>query len=183
MKDKLLFFIYIFCVILLTSVHNVYFFIGFSLFLFVLSFRDFFEILKKSIFSILLFNSIISISYVIYSNLKGIEWFDYIILINLRVFSLTFLTFLFIRNVNLFKALSFSRNLTYLLVLSYSQILTFKKYFTDFKMALKSRTIEKPKRKDLYNFVSTVFYFFVNKSINNSKEISQAMKSRGFFND
>jgi len=183
MKDKILFVVYIFCVILLTSVHNVYFFSIFILILFSLSFKDFFEIFKKSVLSILLFNSVVSISYIAYSIFKGTEWIDYIILINLRVFSLTFLTFLFISKVNLFKALSFSKTLTYLLVLSYSQILMFKKYFYDFKMALKSRTIEKPKRKDLYNFISTVSYFFLNKSINNSKEISQAMKSRGFFND
>jgi cobalt/nickel transport system permease protein len=183
MRDKILFFLYIFFIVLLTSIHNIYFISGITLFFFVLAYSDFLEILKKSIFSILLFNSIISISYIIYSLIKGIQWIDYIVLVNLRVFSLTFLTFLFIKKVNLFKALSFSKTLSYLLVLSYSQILMFKKYFIDFKMSLKSRTLIKPNKKDLYNFVSTVFYFFLNKSINNSKEISQAMKSRGFFND
>ncbi len=183
MRDKVLFFLYIFSVIALTSIHNIYFFAVSILLFCFLAGKDIFSILKKSVLSILVFNSIVSISYILYSIFKGTEWIDYVVLINLRVFSLTFLTFLFIEKVNLFKALSFSKTLTYLLVLSFSQILMFKKYFIDFKMALKSRTIEKPKQRELYNFISTVFYFFLNKSINNSKEISQAMKSRGFFND
>jgi cobalt/nickel transport system permease protein len=130
-----------------------------------------------------MFNSFITISYIIYAYFKSINWLDYIILINLRVFSITFLTFLFINKVNIFKAVSFSKTLSYILVLSYSQILTFKKYLNDFKFALKSRSIEKPKLRDSYNFISSIFFFFLNKSLNNSKEIAQAMKSRGFFND
>ena len=183
MKDKLFFVLYLLGIIALTSVHNLWFFVVFLSFLFVFSGKDIFSILKKTAFSIILFNSIVSISYIIYSVLKNQEWFEYIILLNLRVFTITFMTFLFIQKINIFKALSFSKTLQFLLVLSYSQILIYKKSFNEFKLALKSRTIQKPERKDMYNFISRVSYFFLNKSINNSKEISQAMKSRGFFID
>ncbi len=183
MKDKILFFVYIFCIFLLTLVHKTEFFVAFSLFLFVLSGKDIFRLLKKTFFSIVFFNSIVSISYIIYAYFKGIESLEYILLLNLRVFSLTFLTFLFISKVNIFKAVSFSKTLSYLLILSYSQILLYKKYFNDFSYALKSRVIIKPEKKDIYNFISRIFYFFLNKSIKNSEEISQAMKSRGFFID
>ncbi|WP_297452703.1 hypothetical protein [Persephonella sp.] len=183
MKDKLFFVLYLLGIIALTSVHNLWFFVVFLSFLFVFSGKDIFSILKKTAFSIILFNSIVSISYIIYSVLKNQEWFEYIILLNLRVFTITFMTFLFIQKINIFKALSFSKTLQFLVVLSYSQILIYKKSFNEFKLALKSRIIQKPERKDMYNFISRVSYFFLNKSINNSKEISQAMKSRGFFID
>ena len=183
MKDKLLFVLYLLSIVILTSVHDIWFFVAFLSFLFVFAGKNIFSILKKTALSIILFNSIISISYIIYSVLKNQEWFEYILLLNLRVFTITFMTFLFINRVNIFKALSFSKTLQFLLVLSYSQILTYKKSFNEFKLALKSRTIQKPERKDMYNFISRVFYFFLNKSMNNSKEISQAMKSRGFFVD
>ena len=183
MKDKLFFVLYLLSIVILTSVHNLWFFVVFLSFLFVFSGKDIFSILKKTVLSIILFNSIISISYIIYSVLKNQEWFEYILLLNLRVFTVTFMTFLFIQKINIFKALSFSKTLQFLVVLSYSQILTYKKSFNEFKLALKSRTIQKPERKDMYNFISRVFYFFLSKSMNNSKEISQAMKSRGFFID
>ncbi len=183
MKDKLFFVLYLLGIIALTSVHNLWFFLGFLFVLFVLSGKSIVPVLKKTVLSIILFNSIVSISYIIYSIFKNQEWFEYILLLNLRVFTITFMTFLFIDRVNIFKALSFSKTLQFLLVLSYSQILTYKKSFNEFKLALKSRTVQKPERKDMYNFISRVFYFFLNKSMNNSKEISQAMKSRGFFID
>ncbi len=183
MKDKIALGLYVFCVILLTSVHNIEFFLIFIVLLFILANKDFFKILKKTLTAIFLFNFFVSLFYIIYAIFNTLPWKDYLILINLRVFSITFLTFLFIQKVNLFKALSFSKTLTFILVLSYSQILTFKKYLLDFKLALRSRILYKPNLKDKYNFTSSLFYFFLNKSISNSKEISQAMKSRGFFND
>ncbi len=181
MKDRLLLFLYITFIMFFTSIHNIYVLFIFSILLLFLSGKDIFEILKKSLLSIFIFNSIVSISYIVFSLWKNQPWVDYVLLLNLRVFNITFLTFLFISKVNIFKAVSFSKTLQYLLVLSYSQILIYKRYFQDFSFALKSRTIEKPRKKDIYNFISRVFLFFFNKSIQNSKEITQAMKSRGFF--
>ncbi len=183
MKDRVVFFFYIAFVVLLTSIHSLYFLVGFALFLFLLSFREFFILLRKTVISIFLFNSFISISYVIFSILENKQWLDYVLLLNLRVFCLTYLTFFIISKINLFNALSFSKTLTFLLVLSYSQILNFQKNFFDFKLALKSRTIEKPTKRDIYNYISSVFFYFFNKSLKISEEISKAMKSRGFFND
>ncbi len=183
MKDKILFTVYIALIILLTSIHSIYIFAFAILNLILISGNKALKILKKTFTSILLFNLIISVSYIIYCFSNSLPWFNYILLINLRVFSLTFLTFLFIEKVNLFKAFSFSKTVSFILILSYSQILSFKKYFDDFKLALKSRIINKPRLKDKYNFISNLFVFFLNKSINNTKEISEAMKSRGFFDD
>ncbi len=181
MKHKIFLLIYIILILVLTSFHNVEFLFVFLLFLLILSGKNVFNLAKKSFFSILAFNSIISISYIVLSVIQNKEWVDYIVLLNLRVFDLTFLTFLFASKVNLFKALDFSKTFSMILVLSYSQILLFKKTFEDFKLALKSRIITKTTpKKDIYNFVSTITFYFLNKSINNSKEISQAMKSRGF---
>jgi len=183
MKDKLIFLIYIFLIFVITSVHNIYFIFGIFLLLVFFSGKKVFYFLKKSVLSILIFNSFISISYILFSLLKNQEWIDYILLLNVRVLSLTYLTFFVFSKINIFKAVSFSKNLTFLLVLSYSQILNFLKTYQDFKLALKSRIIEKPRLKDLYNHISSMFFYFLNKSLKNSEEISQAMKSRGFFDD
>ncbi|MDQ7056372.1 MAG: hypothetical protein Q9M89_07945 [Persephonella sp.] len=134
--------------------------------------------LKKTLFSILVFNSVVSVSYIF---INGFDWY-YIALINMRVFGITFMTFLFIKRVNLFKLFSFSETLMFILILSYSQILTFQKLLTDFRFAMKSRTI-KPDFSDRYNFFRRVVGFFMKSSLERSKEINMAMKSRGFYTD
>lgn len=181
MKDKIFLVFYIIFIILLTSYHNLYFLIFFSFFLFIISFKNSLFILKKTIFSIIIFNSIICLSYFIFSYIKGEVDYNYFLMINLRVFNLTFMTFLLIKKINIFKAISFSRNITFVLNLAYSQILSFLKIVDEFKLSFKSRSLNKQKRDSFYNFILSMLLFFFNKSYNNLKEISFAMKSRGFF--
>ncbi|GAB6072940.1 hypothetical protein JCM14244_13170 [Venenivibrio stagnispumantis] len=179
LRDRFLFLTYLIGILLLTSIYNIQFYLFVMIFLFLISLKDFFKILKKSLISILLFNIIVSISYIF------INGFDtkYLMLINLRVLDLTFLTFFILKKINLFNVFSFSKNFSYLLVLSYSQILSFENFLKDFRYAFISRVVKKPSKIDIYNYLSSIILFFLNKSYNNSKEISQAMKSRGFFND
>ena len=181
MKDKIFLVFYIIFIILLTSYHNLYFLIFFSFFLFIISFKNSLFILKKTIFSIIIFNSIICLSYFTFSYIKGEVDYNYFLMINLRVFNLTFMTFLLIKKINIFKAISFSRNITFVLNLAYSQILSFLKIVDEFKLSFKSRSLNKQKRDSFYNFILSMLLFFFNKSYNNLKEISFAMKSRGFF--
>ncbi len=183
MKDRLMLLLYIASVLMLTSVHDLLFLSFFLLSLFLISGKNLLSLLRKSFISVVFFNFAVSISYIIFCLLKGQEWLSYVVLLNLRVFSLTFLTFLFVSKINFFKAVSFSKTLQYLLTISYSQITAYTKSFEDFRLSLKSRLIQRPDRKDVYTFISRVFSYFFKKSVENSKEISQAMRSRGFFID
>ncbi len=180
-KAKIFLFFYIFFLIVLTSYHNIVFLLIFLLFLFFLSLSNVFKIFKKTLFSIIIFNSIISVSYILLNLLKAKIYWDYLILINLRVFVLTYMTFLFIKKVSIINALSFSKNLSMVLTLSLSQILSFLKLKEDFRHSFKSRVLKKPKKKEIYNFLSSMLFCFFNLSYNNIKEIALAMKSRGFY--
>ncbi|ACO04870.1 MAG TPA: hypothetical protein DEP48_05365 [Persephonella sp.] len=175
--------LYLLAVVTLSSIHDYRFFLFIIPLLILLSFKDPFRLIKKTFISVLPFNLVVSLSYAVISTLKDQFHYDYLLLINLRVFSITFLTFLFFSRFNIFKVFDFSRSLTFLLVLSYSQINTFRRYFYEFKLAFKSRMIVSPSKRDMYNFISSVLMFFANRSVNSSKEITQAMKSRGFFID
>ncbi len=175
--------LYISVVLLFSYVHDYRFFLLATPFLFILSGKDLWRIFKKTFMSVFIFSSFVSLSYTAFSLLKNQFDFEYLLLLNLRVFSITFLTFFFFSRFNIFKLFDFSKTLTFILVLSYSQINIFRKYFQDFKFAFKSRTIIKPSKNDIYNFVISVITFFGNKSVNNAKEITQAMNSRGFFID
>ncbi len=180
---KMLFATYLILILLLTLTANIYLILTSLLLLFLISGRQFPKYFKRAFLALLFFNTLVTAFYILYAYLHHTSSTSSIILINLRTFTLTYLTFLFIGKVNLFSVFSFSKTLTYLLTISYSQILSFRQIFEEFRLALKSRLIKKPKRIDIYHFISSTAYFFMNKSLNNSKEIFQAMQSRGFFND
>ena len=183
MKDRLILFGYILLVVLITSYHHIFFLLGVLAVISVLSGALFLRLLRKSALSVMFFNTVISIGYIIVSTINNNFSLEYIVLINLRVLLLTFMTFFMIKKINLFKAISFSRTFTFILVLATTQVLVFKRIYEDFKLSLKSRTLGKMGKKDIYSYISSVIFFFLNKSIYNSQETTQAMKSRGFFYD
>ncbi|MFN4319657.1 MAG: hypothetical protein ACK4FY_04165 [Aquificaceae bacterium] len=108
---------------------------------------------------------------------------EYFLMINLRSFEITFLTFLFLKTANLYKAFDFSKTLTFILVIGISNILMYDRLLKDFKYAFRSRALEKSTRQVSTSFIKRLSIFFLDKSINTSREVYQAMKSRGFYND
>lgn len=182
MKEKIKLVLYIFFLIFFTVLSNSYAFFIFILFLFLLDLKFFKKNIKRTLFSISFFNLTITLGYIIFTSIKARVDFDYVILINLRVFLLTYLTFFFISHTNLFLALDFSKNLSALLSIALSQIIQYNKIMEDIKFAQRSRVIVKDKKLLRYFSKAEINYFFT-KSINNAKETSLGMKSRGFFND
>lgn len=104
-------------------------------------------------------------------------------MINLRSFDLSLLTFIFLRMVNLYRAFDFSKTLSFLLVMAVGNAITYNRLLKDFKDAIRSRTLQKPERKTLVAFTKRLSLFFFEKSINTSREVQEAMRSRGFYND
>jgi len=183
MKHRILFIAYLAAVVLITSIHDIRFYLIALALLIPAAGGDLVRIARRAFFAIVLFNSIITVSYVVLSLVRGGFSFHYVVLINLRVFLLTFMTFVLVRRINPFKALGFSRSLMYLLTLAYSQFLTLRRLFEEFRLALKSRSPSRPVAGDLYRHGASAAAFLLNKSINDTADITQAMKSRGFFND
>ncbi|MFQ6104640.1 MAG: hypothetical protein ACE5OP_10150 [Candidatus Glassbacteria bacterium] len=183
MKDRIAFILYVVAVILITLIHDIRFLlVGMSL-LILISGRDFWKIAKKAAYAIVMFNSIVTISYVFLAKLEGDFSSHYVALVNVRVFALTYLTFLMRERINMFKALEPSRPMLYALNLAYSQVLTLKRLFEEFRAALRSRSIDRLSVRTLYRHGASMGAFFLHKSLNDTREITQAMKSRGFFND
>ena len=183
LKNRVLLIVYFLSLIIITSFNNIYFLTAIIPLFVILANKDFFQILKKTTISIIFFNLIVSLSYIIMSVMNNKDWSEYVILINLRVFDATFLTFLLASKVNLFRAVSSSKNFSFLLLLSYSQIIMYKRNYENFKLSFRSRNLIRTDKKQIYNFIRSTFIFFFNKSIHNSKEISLEMKSRCFNND
>ncbi len=140
-------------------------------------------IARRSLLAIVLFNSVVTVSYILLTIFQGGFSFYFVVLINVRVFLLTYLTFLVVERVNPFKALAFSNTLSYLFSLAYGHIITFRRLYDDFRLALKSRTMKRARTRDLYRHGAATGAFFLQKSLHDTTEITEAMKSRGFFND
>ena len=130
---------------------------------------------------ILLFNSAVSIGYLIFSWIENFDPLPYLLYINLKVFTLTFFVFFFFSRVNLLEFFAFSRQLSYLLTITISQILTYRQLFQEFRLAFKSRVVEL--RKWEREFIKSTFLFFLERALKEGRERSLAMKSRGFFEE
>jgi cobalt/nickel transport system permease protein len=183
MIHRICFILYLAAVLLITSIHNILFYLIALAALLAAARRDFAKIAKRAFLAVAIFNSIITISYVVITMIRGNFSPHYVVLINLRVFLLTFMTFLFVGRINPFQALAFSRSLQYLLILAYSQVLTLRRLFEEFRLALKSRSPARPAARDLYRHGASTGAFLLRKSLSDTADITQAMKSRGFFND
>ncbi len=181
MIDRLKLILYVGAVLLITSVHDLRFLAGALVLLLALSGRDLPGIVRRAALAIALFNSVVTVSYTVASLIRGDFSIYYVTLLNLRVFLLTSLTFLFALRVNLVKALAFSSTLSYLLTLAMSQVLTFRRLLLDFRMALESRMIVRSGPRTLYRHAASSVSFFLEKSLDSVTDITQAMKSRGFF--
>lgn len=142
--------------------------------------RDFVALITKAIKLTAIFSLTITLSYSAVMYVQGVSFVEYLTKVNLRALDMIFLTLIFVRNVNIYEALSFSRELTFLLVLSVSKIVTMQKAFADYKDALKSRTIIRPDRKTIYEYLGSSVASFLDKNIRDGKENFEAMKSRGF---
>ena len=140
-------------------------------------------ILRQALFAVLTFNLLISLSYILMAWLQDVSPWVTLIRLNLRVLLITCLTFLFIARVNLFRALDFSPGLTFALGLAYSQALTFRRAHDDFRLALASRSLKPPRLIDRYRASAAAAAWFIEKALHAATQSSQALRSRGFFND
>jgi cobalt/nickel transport system permease protein len=183
MKARVALLAYLAAIVLATMVHEIgVLVVGLALVL-ALAGRQCLRILRRACMAILLFNLVVTLSYGVVAGLQGTFSPEFVVLVNLRVLLLTCLTFLFVSRVNPFEALAFSRSLTYLFTLAYSQSMAFKQSFENFRLAFKSRRIEQEGLRDRYRHSARMGVHFLDKSLHQATEITQVMRSRGFFDD
>ena len=180
MKAKTLFFLYIALLVVLSTFKSPLPLLGALGILLVMAGRDVFMIARRSLLLIVLFSLMISVSYSVSLYLQNQSFWHYFLTVNLRSFDMIFLTLLFTRRVNLYEAVSFSKELSFLLTLSVSKIMTVQRSFSDYTDALKSRTIRKPSRHQIYDYIGSAVAGFLDKNIREGRENFEAMKSRGF---
>lgn len=138
---------------------------------------------RRALMAMLFFTATVTIAYVAAALWRGsLSWY-FVILLNLRVFLLAFLSMLFASRINPFRAFSFSRTLVYVLTLAYSQVLVFRRLHDDFRLAFASRSVARPRARDRYRHAASTASFILRRALNETGEITMALTSRGFFDD
>ncbi len=183
MKDRVALLIYLAAILAGTSVHDLRFLALALAAVLLLAGRHRLRILRKACLAVVFFNLVVSVSYAVLAGLAGNFSAHYLVLVNLRVLFLTCLTFLFAARANPFRALAFSESLTYLFTLAYSQAMVLAQVLANFRLAFRSRSIERVKLGERYRHSATVGGLLLDKALHNATEIGHVMRSRGFFDD
>jgi cobalt/nickel transport system permease protein len=183
MRDQIAFAIYLVAVIAITFVHEIPFLLAGTGIIALLGGRNFWKVARRAAMAILLFNSIVTVSYGVVSLLQENFSVYYVALINLRVFLLTSLTFTVRERIDPLRLLGFSRSLSSLYVIAYGQAHSLLRLLEEFRLALRSRSTVRPSLGILYRHSASIVTSLLEKSVRDASEITQAMKSRGFFHD
>ena len=190
MKDRLLLTAYIIAMVLISFTHTSKLLLVILCLLLLLLFtlpmrhHERLKILKRTLISVFIFSSIVSLSYTVAGFIMGENRIDYAIMVNLRALNLTLLTLISLKYINLYKALDFSRNAGLILVLTSTHTVSYARVLHDFREAFKSRNPNKKiKVKAIENYIRRVISYFFEKSRQTSEDIYMAMKSRGFHHD
>ena len=130
-----------------------------------------------------IFTFMISLSYGLYTNHQGKEFGDTLLLWNLKVLSLSLLSFAAFKRMNIILGLSFSKNLSFIVQVAYSQIALLQNIFSEFHLVIKSRIpLRKLSSKRILFFLNMIEYFF-HQTMRDAHEKYLAIDSRGFFLD
>lgn len=183
MRDRIFLALYAAAVVTATMVHDVRLLAAGIAAAMLVAGRRAPRLAKRTALAVLLFHSVVMLSYAAISLAGGGGSLSYVLLASARVFLLTFLTFLLADRVNLFRALAFSRTLSHLFTLAWSQTLVFQRLLGDFRLALRSRALTRLTAAEILRHGGSTAAWFLRKSLHTSTEITQAMKSRGFRRD
>lgn len=183
MRDRLLLVLYLAALVAATLVHDPRALGAALVVLLLFAGRKAPILLRRALWVILPLNLVVSLGYGLLSDLRGFSPWDTLLLLNLRVLTLTLLSFLFIDRVNLFRALAFSPGLCWLLTLSLSQALGFQRAHADFRLALISRSSVRPRLIDRYRASAAAAAWFMDQALASARERALALRARGFFDD
>jgi cobalt/nickel transport system permease protein len=181
MSDRVGLLAYLAAVVAVTGVHSPAALAGGLAVAVLIAGRRRWRYARRALLAVALFNGVVTLSYAALALWQGRFSGEYVLLLNLRVLLLTYLTFLAADRVNLLRALAFSPTLGYLVSLAYSQSLTFRRVFQDFRQALASRSLEPPSARAVLRHGAATGSYFVDKSLQETAAIGQALRSRGFF--
>lgn len=175
--------VYLAAVVMLTSIHDAYLLAASLGVVLLVSGRRAIAVTRRVLLAAGPFLAVVSGSYAAMTLASGDFSADYLVLLNLRVTTLTALTFLVMPRINLARALGFSRGLLFATTLAISQALTLRRVVENYRLALTSRTLVRLGLRDRYRHSAASAARLLGTALHQSGEIALAMRARGFFDE
>jgi cobalt/nickel transport system permease protein len=141
------------------------------------------HLIRRTLFSVFAFNLVVSVGYLIVTWRRGGFVPDYLLLVNLRVVLLVYLSFWFAARVDVLAALRGWPTLTLVATLALGQMRTFGRIVRDFRFAFVSRNLRRPHFRDRARHAAAQSTTLLDKSLAAAAETTLAMRSRGAFDD
>jgi cobalt/nickel transport system permease protein len=175
--------LYAAAIVAVTAIHHPAFLGSVLAAALLLAGRDAGRVAGRSLRAIAVFNAVVTVSYAVIALRRHEFSLGYVALINSRVFILTFLTFLAARRIRLLRACAFSPTLSYLVTLALGQTMTFRRLLGDFRQAMTSRALRRPRLADFYRHAAASAGYFYLRALDDASAVTDVMRSRGFFHD
>jgi cobalt/nickel transport system permease protein len=175
--------IYLLAVVIVSQLHQPLWLVAGLVLVILLSGSIRWRLIRKSLLSMLFFNTTVTLGYLIVAGMQDQFRSEYLVMINCRVLLLVMLGFWLSAKINIANALRFSPSLSFLTTLTAGQIRVLSRVVNDFRAAFKSRSLKRPGWRERAHLAVAQTEVMMEKTQYAATEISQAMRSRGVFDD
>ncbi|MCX7898171.1 MAG: hypothetical protein N2441_09905 [Rhodocyclaceae bacterium] len=140
------------------------------------------RILRRSLIALFTFNLTISLGVILFAVLRSapIDW-EWLVLVNLRALTMTFLVFSCIAHVDLAKALQRWPTLVLLLTVTLGQIQCLYEILRRYRLAQQSRMIGPTRLAERYRLSAAQAMALFEHAEAHTQLVARAMRSRGVF--
>ena len=138
---------------------------------------------RRALLATVFFTGLVSLAWLATSFVDGTIPTTALIRLNLRVFTLTTLTFLAASRLDIRRITAFWPRLRTLVVLILAQVGVYRRLLSDFRLAAKSRTWRRPALKDSLGMGAATGAAILRRAEHEAEQMTHGMISRGFFLD
>ena len=139
------------------------------------------QLLRRAVVALLLFNLAVSLGYALHAHWQGLPYAEALLAINLRVLLCVYLGFWLVSRLNLLDALAGWPTLRLIATLAIGQIGVYRRLLDDYRLAFRSRHAAPPAMSALLRHAGAQAGGLADKSLHAAEDVAQAMRSRGVF--
>ncbi|MBU8869611.1 MAG: hypothetical protein KOO60_01935 [Gemmatimonadales bacterium] len=183
MRDRLLAVIYLASVLAVSMNQDVSVLGVFCALVLLACGRQITRLARRALLATAFFTGLVSLAWLATSLLEGTVPVMGLIRLNLRVFTLTTMTFLVASRLDILQITAFWPRFRTLIVLILAQIGVFRRLLGNLRLAAKSRTWRRPALKDSLGMGAATGVAILRRAEYAAEQMTQGMISRGFFLD
>ena len=183
MRDRFLAVLYIGLVVTISMVQDIRVLGALCALILLAGGRDTPRLAGRALLAAGFFTGMVSLGWLITSLLDGNIPVQALVRLNLRVFTMTLLTFLAVTRLDIRQITAKAPRLQALAVLILAQVGVYRRLLGDFRLATRSRTCRRPALRDSVGMGAAIGATFLRRAEYAAEQLTQGMTSRGFFLD